>query len=99
MIESACWDHAGHVGEAEGLRKRRSRWSVEVLRRVCGRVPPTWHVHHTCDNGLCLNPAHLLPLPAAIHRWAHNGANVHRLPPMRPGEHSALLAAWAVTRP
>lgn len=38
-----------------------------VYRLVVGSIPDGWHVHHTCERTLCLNPLHLKPLPIKEH--------------------------------
>lgn len=60
---TGCWVWRGRVNrDGYGLRSRkkgtRLAHRISYEQRV-GVIPPGMHLHHTCRNRRCINPAHL----------------------------------------
>lgn len=53
-----------HVDGTPGRNVRAHRFAYELL---VGEIPPKKHLHHRCENTLCVNPKHLEPLSPAAH--------------------------------
>lgn len=74
----ACWPWlGGTTGEGYGAMRIGGRYGkitgAHVIAVVVdGRAPrPGEQVHHTCENPLCVNPAHLELLTHAEHQAEH----------------------------
>ena len=77
---SGCWEWRGtRNGQYGSFRTGRDsaygranvyahRFAFEVWVR---ELQPGEHLHHSCENKLCVNPAHLEALSAAGHMRAH----------------------------
>lgn len=75
VVPSGCWIWRGHVAangrgytKVDGIPTLAYRFVYE--ERV-GPIPESHHLHHTCENPLCVNPAHLEPLTPAAHVARH----------------------------
>lgn len=72
-----CWNWTGAncvgygyfaVSQRPTKSKRAHRFSYELLN---GPIPSGFFLHHTCENTLCVNPAHLIPTTPKKHRFLH----------------------------
>lgn len=43
-----------------------------IYEEKYGELPKGYHLHHLCDNKLCVNPEHLIPLTAKEHFRLHS---------------------------
>ena len=75
--ETPCWIWQGHVLPAgyalkrkHGVRKLAHRWFYEL---EYGPIPQGLHLHHLCQNKICVRPSHLTPLSPREHVKAHRG--------------------------
>lgn len=61
--------HNGEYGrfEVDGKHELAHRWRFEQDRGE-GSIPARYHLHHSCKNPACVNPAHLWPVPASEHK-------------------------------
>ena len=62
--DDGCWTWKG-VTQVRGRGQIRWKGTRQYAHRVammmCGvTIPEGYHVRHQCDNGLCVNPDHLL---------------------------------------
>lgn len=69
-----CWEwQASKVnGYGAFMAKANGKWSSHVAHRIAyelmiGPVPDGAHLHHTCGNRGCVNPAHLEPIMPSDH--------------------------------
>jgi len=67
--ETGCWVFDGCLSRAKYGRVKGDdgEWVYahrEMYVRTRGEIPDGWHLHHTCENTKCINPAHLEPLTA-----------------------------------
>ncbi len=59
-----------------GVRAHRVAFALALNDGV---YPPSdVHIHHSCENRLCCNPAHLVPISAGEHTLLHKGAACSR---------------------
>lgn len=87
VLPSGCWRWNGAACSSGygSLTWRAKGWLAHRLAYtlVIGPIPAGYEVHHTCGNRLCINPAHLQPLPGRAHRlvtdtpMARNAAKTH----------------------
>ena len=79
-----CWVFTGRptkagysqVGEGKKGRHYGHRLAYE---RLVGPIPEGHVLHHECENKVCVNPAHLTPLPVGDHRSDHEREKGHGL--------------------
>lgn len=95
---TGCWvwlkaTFANGYGNAYrgGRDVRAHRWFYE---EHVGPIPDGHHVHHRCENKLCVNPDHLEALPPAEHHRGHKG----RLTEAQVAAIRAVPRAWGVIR-
>lgn len=78
--ETGCWTWAlslTHQGYAQCQRRRYKNATGTVYAHrqgyiaIHGPLSPTIHVHHRCENPVCINPAHLEATPANLHERHH----------------------------
>ena len=73
---SECWNWGGYI-DARGYGKTSDTPPLIAHRVVyeglVGEIPKDVHLHHACGNKSCVNPDHLMPLPARIHNFIENG--------------------------
>jgi len=81
----ACWIWQGGRRDgrygcvlATALRSSPGTYPILDTHRVVyllmvGEIPEGMHLHHTCEQALCCNPAHLEVLTPAQHKLAHHG--------------------------
>jgi hypothetical protein len=74
-MRSDCIFWTGGVSQGYG----QSRWNGKTERahrvawRQAGRdIPEGMHVHHLCENRLCINVDHLELIDPHFHGWLHN---------------------------
>jgi hypothetical protein len=74
--EEGCWCWAGPISvqgyarlKVDGRPIIAHRLSYEIAR---GEIPTGYHVHHDCHNKACVNPDHLVALPASDHAVLSN---------------------------
>lgn len=72
---NGCWEWTGslrfgygqfNIGKPQMAYSHR--YSYELVH---GSIPEGFHVHHRCENKLCVNPEHLEALSAKEHRQTH----------------------------
>lgn len=51
------------------VRVLAARWVGEAKY---GPLPAGWHIHHECENPLCVNPDHLVPIEGREHNSMHS---------------------------
>lgn len=73
---SDCIRGGGKVHSPTGyLRKSRFNkvWYAHRLAYsdANGGIPEGYHIHHLCDNKVCINPEHLVALSPGEHREVH----------------------------
>lgn len=72
---SGCWIWDGSAYTTK--EGPRLRWGDELAyrklyKRRIGPIPDGCHLHHRCENPMCVNPAHLEPLTPAEHAKRHH---------------------------
>lgn len=74
---TGCWFHSSGRDYPQ-VRISRQRINVVLHRwmyeQLVGPIPAGHHLHHTCFDPRCVNPAHLEPLTPADHQAAHRSA-------------------------
>lgn len=69
--QGPCWIWAGKVRKGYGQYGDRQAHRV-IYEKVIGmEVPPEMHLHHRCENPLCVNPWHMQILTRAEHERLH----------------------------
>jgi len=53
-------------------RAHRAAWL-----RAGREIPEGWHIHHHCENRLCVNVDHLEAMPARQHHQLHRPLSTH----------------------
>lgn len=79
VAEDGCWNWTaarcgpgGQYGGTNWTRKRKNVRAHRLMFELLVRMPePDEHIHHTCENKLCVNPAHLEALKAGDHHRLH----------------------------
>jgi hypothetical protein len=75
-----CWLWTGRAAVARGARygtlvvegrRRQAHRVAALLAGIIESLDVDLDVHHTCENKLCCNPAHLEPLPHREHMARH----------------------------
>ena len=80
VARSGCWLWTGAKSNGygyfafAGANVRAHAFAYELLR---GQVGKGNHLHHTCENKLCVNPAHLQALSPKAHRRIHSAKQTH----------------------
>jgi hypothetical protein len=69
-LDSACWLWTGSVHKRTGRPVRMAHKHVWQAAHGCA-VPDGMHLHHACENVLCVNPWHLAPITPAEHGRHH----------------------------
>lgn len=63
-----CWRWTGYTdrkGYGQMKVEGKARWAHRILHLLFrGGLPEGEHVHHICGNPSCVNPEHLMSLPA-----------------------------------
>ncbi|MBA2707160.1 MAG: HNH endonuclease [Gemmatimonadaceae bacterium] len=72
-----CWEWAGSRavnGYGHFQHKGKTKSAHRALyEQLVGPIPDGHHLHHLCENRLCINPDHLEPVPKEDHkRKFHN---------------------------
>lgn len=78
--EDGCWIYDGYPGRdramvvygsvTDGTRAQDYAYRV-MYREFVGPIPDGMVIHHRCENGRCVNPAHLEPLERGEHTREH----------------------------
>lgn len=73
--DTGCWIWRGKPTRAGHGQINRDGKTVTAHRyfyeQLVGEVPEGIHLHHTCPNRLCVNPAHLVPMTRGEHQAHH----------------------------
>lgn len=70
--DNGCWYWNGYHtpdGYAVHIKSYVHRLMYEIVKG--DSLPTSMHVHHLCEVRRCVNPAHLLAVPASSHVKAH----------------------------
>ncbi len=68
--ESGCWMWTGKVTPYGYGRAPLADAHRAVYEAIWGRTPRL-HLHHECEQRLCVNPGHLLLVEPGMHRTMH----------------------------
>ena len=70
-VGRGCWDWHGPVDRKHGTfqQTKAHRWSYEKFN---GPLLRGYHIHHVCQNPLCVNPRHLEQLTPKEHSSQHS---------------------------
>src|SRR5262245_24463612 len=76
VTESGCWEWTGSVAAATGYGQYRTVDDNLLVHRMAwelyvGPIPQGHQLHHSCENRLCFNPAHLSLLTPGDHMRVH----------------------------
>lgn len=70
-LDSGCWEWRGYSSGGYpmvGWNGKRMQKAARILYELMvGPIPDGMLLHHTCENTLCINPAHLEPHTRASH--------------------------------
>lgn len=73
VIDAAtgCWNFTSSISKTNNGRfyynyKCRDAYKIGYIL-MGGEIPAGYDLHHTCENRLCVNPEHLLPVTRATH--------------------------------
>lgn len=76
-----CWIWtASKSGEGYGIHYVNNKgYSAHraVYESLVGEIPEGHQLHHICQNKLCVNPDHLMPMTHQQHRAAHREEATH----------------------
>jgi hypothetical protein len=86
-----CWLWEGHVTpfgygglSRDGVAWVAHRWVFETRR---GEIPDGYDLHHLCEQRLCVNPDHLVPLSRQEHNdLTHRGIVCETLRAIQAGD-------------
>jgi hypothetical protein len=85
-----CWNWTGNISKKTGYPhysylKEKKIISVYAHRfaytLIIGEIPKGFLLHHTCENAICCNPSHLVPMQHSphhkLHQWLRRGHPVY----------------------
>lgn len=80
VTAQGCWEWTGYRNP-HGYGKVRFKGRAvgahrAVYELLVGEIPTGLHLHHTCANPPCCNPAHLEPIDPSTHARTDGGAVV-----------------------
>jgi hypothetical protein len=84
---SGCWlwlrsvTRTGRPQMSVGGGKMASPHRTFYMRDI-GPIPEGYHLHHTCGNTLCVNPAHGMPLTPFDHYEVHRAVTEYHTDPL-----------------
>lgn len=90
--ESSDYAYIGVKADGKLVRHRANRWFYD---RYVGPLDPEHHVHHTCENKMCVNPRHLQLKNVIIHLRDHkvgHKMNLSEEERARRRRHGSLMA-------
>ncbi len=68
---TGCWNFTSSIGKSNNGRFYYNHKCMEAYRigylLMGGEIPDKFHLHHICENRLCVNPEHLIPVTSAEH--------------------------------
>ena len=72
--ENGCWEWEGSTDHGYGkIKRNRVVWWAHryFYTETKGRIPSGLHLHHKCQNRICVNPDHLEPMSPSENAVAH----------------------------
>ena len=76
---NGCWEWQGAQDHGYGKMKRDQIlwWSHRYFyTKIRGPIPPGLHLHHKCENKICVNPDHLEPMSPSENGNLHGDPRV-----------------------
>lgn len=75
-VSQDCIRGEGKVHVRTGYLRKSRHNKVYYAHRLAysdanGGIPEGYHIHHLCDNKVCINPTHLIALTPDDHRALH----------------------------
>jgi len=76
VTDAGCWEWTGYVNPHVGYGMYRTETHNLYVHRMAyeelvGPIPEGLVLHHTCENRICFNPAHLEPITRSDHIKKH----------------------------